>query len=324
MNNNVTIVMYHFVRDLSNSRYPNIKGLDLKLFIEQIDYLQKHYNVISMEMLINAIHYNERLPKKSVVLTFDDAYIDHFLNVFPILFDKKIQGSFYTPAKAILESNVLDVNKIHFILASSSDIDWLVNRIFQELDDYRNTFKLASNDSYFNKLAVANRLDSKEVIFVKRLLQKELPEDLRNIIVDLLFKECVGMSETAFSKELYMNTSQLKCMLDSGMHIGNHGYDHYWLNSLTEAEQKKEIKEGCKFLENLGVDMNNWTMCYPYGAYNQSLMNILKESNCKLALTTKVDLVNLDRDNKFELPRLDTNDLPKNRLSQTDIWFDKI
>ncbi len=324
MNNNVTIVMYHFVRDLSNSRYPNIKGLDLKLFIEQIDYLQKHYNVISMEMLINAIHYNERLPKKSVVLTFDDAYIDHFLNVFPILFDKKIQGSFYTPAKAILESNVLDVNKIHFILASSSDIDWLVNRIFQELDDYRNTFKLESNYSYFNKLAVANRLDSKEVIFVKRLLQKELPEDLRNIIVDLLFKECVGMCETAFSKELYMNTSQLKCMLDSGMHIGNHGYDHHWLNSLTEAEQQKEIKEGCKFLENLGVDMNNWTMCYPYGAYDQSLMNILKESNCKLALTTKVDLVNLDRDNKFELPRLDTNDLPKNRLSQTDIWFDKI
>ena len=35
--NNLTIVMYHYVRDLKNSRYPDIKGLDVSLFKEQID-----------------------------------------------------------------------------------------------------------------------------------------------------------------------------------------------------------------------------------------------------------------------------------------------
>ncbi|MGV8982708.1 hypothetical protein [Clostridium sp.] len=34
----VSIVMYHYVRDLKNSRYPEIKGLDYNLFKNQIDF----------------------------------------------------------------------------------------------------------------------------------------------------------------------------------------------------------------------------------------------------------------------------------------------
>ena len=37
---NLTIVMYHYVRDLNNSRYPDIKGLDINLFKEQINYMR--------------------------------------------------------------------------------------------------------------------------------------------------------------------------------------------------------------------------------------------------------------------------------------------
>ena len=57
----VTVVMYHYVRDLKNSKYPNIKGLDIKLFNEQILYLKKNYNVISMEEFFNAIFENSKL-----------------------------------------------------------------------------------------------------------------------------------------------------------------------------------------------------------------------------------------------------------------------
>ena len=37
------------------------------------------------------------------------------------------------------------------------------------------------------------------------------------------------LKEEAFSRELYMSMDQIKCMVDCGMHIGSHGYDHYWL-----------------------------------------------------------------------------------------------
>ena len=52
-------------------------------------------------------------------------------------------------------------------------------------------------------------------------------------------------------------------------------------------------------------------MNYPYGAYNDSLINILKKKGCKFAVCTEVRTANLKSDNRYALPRLDTNDLPK-------------
>lgn len=317
----VTIIMYHYVRDLKNSRYPDIKGLDLALFIEQVDYLRKNYNIVSMEAVIDALENQGELPPKAVLLTFDDAYAEHFTNVLPILYNRKLQGSFYVPAKAICENIVLDVNKIHFILASAPDTDDLIKKTFLEIGKFRKDFQLESDDFYFKKLAVANTYDPKEVIFFKRLLQKELPEELRNIITNNLFQTFVGMEESVFSRELYMNKEQLQCMILNGMHIGHHSYDHYWLNALSEEKQRIEIEKGCDFLKDLGVNMKNWTMCYPYGGYDESLLRILKEYNCKLGLTTKVSIADLAIDGRLELPRLDTNDIPKNSHSLPDKWF---
>lgn len=62
-------------------------------------------------------------------------------------------------------------------------------------------------------------------------------------------------------------------------------------------------------------------MCYPFGAFDDKLVNILKEKGCKLGLTTQVDIADISKHNQYELPRLDTNDLPKNRLSETNIWL---
>lgn len=41
------VVMYHYVRDLKNSRYPAIKGLDLKLFCQQIEFFLQHFSFVN-------------------------------------------------------------------------------------------------------------------------------------------------------------------------------------------------------------------------------------------------------------------------------------
>ena len=66
MKSEVTVVMYHYVRDLKNSRYPNIKGLDIEKFKKQINFFKKNYNFIRMEDLIE--YYKspneKKLPEK--------------------------------------------------------------------------------------------------------------------------------------------------------------------------------------------------------------------------------------------------------------------
>lgn len=324
----LTVVMYHYVRDLKNSRYPNIKGLQVDLFREQILFLKKHYNFVTVEQVIDAYHNGnpKDLPDHPVLLTFDDAYRDHFDYVFPILEHNKIQGAFYAPVKAVTENTVLDVNKIHFILASTPEekLPNLINEIKIQLNTFRSDWNLKDFDYYFDKLAVANRFDPKEVIFVKRLLQVELDEKLRKIITDDIFRKVIGMDESMFSRELYMSIDQIKCMVDCGMHIGSHGYDHYWLGSLSKEKQEYEIKKSIEFIKEVGGDINNWSICYPYGNYNVDTISLLKTNGCKLGLTTEVKLVDFDcvmQDSIYKLPRLDTNDLPKDRNALPNQWY---
>lgn len=326
--NDLTIIMYHYVRDLKNSRFPEIKGLEVELFKEQISYLEKNYHFVTAEQVIAAFKKEERLPSKAVLLTFDDAYIDHYTNVFPILEQKKIQGCFYPPVKAITEHSVLDVNKVHFIIAATpkDQFGHLLEKIKQLLIQYQDEFQLNTYDYYFEKLAVANRFDPKEVIFVKRLLQVELPEKLRNIITKQLFTEAVRIEEEVFSRELYMNKDQMRCMVNCGMHVGSHGYDHYWLGSLPKDKQNEEIQQAIHFIQEIGGDINNWTMCYPYGNYNDDTIDILKSNGCQFGLTTRVALASIDStetDAIFKLPRLDTNDIPKQADAPANEWFQK-
>ena len=58
------------------------------------------------------------------------------------------------------------------------------------------------------------------------------------------------------------------------------------------------------------IDKNNWVMNYPYGSYNKNTIEILEKLNCTLAVTTRVDVCNLNKHKKYELPRLDTIDFP--------------
>ena len=325
--NKLTVVMYHYVRDLKNSRYPEIKGCDVRLFKEQVGFLKKYYNFPTVEEIIDAYYNDKELPEKSVLLTFDDAYKDHFEYVFPILEHEHIQGAFYPPVKAVTEHTVLDVNKIHFILASTpaDKFDKLLNEIKLLLDRYRDEYQLESYDYYFNKLATFDRFDTKEVLFFKRLLQVELPEKLRNLMTDELFVKIVGIDESAFSRELYMSIDQIKCMVDCGMHIGSHGYDHYWLSSLPKEKQEFEIAKSIEFIEMVGGNSKNWTICYPYGDYNQDTIDLLKQHGCKMGLCTKVDIATLGSDLKdsiFKLPRLDVNDLPKDSNAEPNKWYE--
>jgi len=315
--------MYHYVRDLLNSRFPEIKGLDINSFKEQIAYLKKHYTIITMEELISAIDNDTSVPDKSVLLTFDDAYLDHYTQVFPVLVENGIQGSFYPPVKAITEHQVLDVNKIHFILASCENKSDLVSDLFGLLDKYRNEYKLESSDFYYKKLGIASRYDTAEVIFIKRLLQVELDGQLRNVITNILFEKYVGMSEASFSRELYMSIEQIKTMKHFGMHIGSHGYDHFWLNSLSKEKQRNEIEKSIEFIGQIGGDVTQWTMCYPYGGYNQDTISVLKESNCKLGLTTNVNVADISKESRFALSRLDTNDIPKDSKTNVNEWLAK-
>jgi peptidoglycan/xylan/chitin deacetylase (PgdA/CDA1 family) len=311
MNRQVAIVMYHYVRDLKHSRFPAIKGLSLERFCRQLDYIQARYTPISVEKLLRALGSGgEDLPPNPILLTFDDGYSDHFANVFPLLDARGIQGCFFPPAQAVLEHTVLDVNKIHFVLATVPNPGTLLEQVFSSLAEFRSEHALKTREAYLLTVSGKHRYDTREVMVLKRLLQRELPEPVRTEIVQRLFAEHVTADEVAFACELYMSVNQIECLRRHGMHIGSHGYTHAWLDDLSPEAQAVEVDRSLDFLQKLGVGKDEWTMCYPYGGFNDSLLQILRVRQCRLGFAVEAGVADLDVDDPLTLPRLDTNDLP--------------
>ncbi len=308
--NNLQIVMYHYVRDLKHSRYPEIKGMDISLFREQIKFLCETFKIVTMEQVIAALKGQFRLPDKAILLTFDDGYIDNFTYVMPVLEEANVQGSFFIPGKTFAEHKLLDVNKIHYILASAKPEN-LLEDLFCKMNYYRgNEFDFQSNEELFAEYASeTGRFDSREIVFIKRMLQTVLPERLRNRITSELIEKYVGVDEEKLAYELYMTEEQIRTLKRHGMYIGVHGYDHYWLADLSEQQMRSDIDNALGVMEEF-IDRREWIMNYPYGNYNEAVIRYISGCGCYMGFTTEVRTADIYNDNRYRFPRLDCNDFP--------------
>src|SRR5579859_233905 len=85
----VPILMYHLVGQL----HPGNHGYTIRLTIStarfraEMDWLHREgYHAISMQRLYDALERGAALPKKPVMITFDDGYRDVLWNAAPILY----------------------------------------------------------------------------------------------------------------------------------------------------------------------------------------------------------------------------------------------
>lgn len=319
----LTVVMYHYVRPISTSRYPRIRGLEMRDFGGQLDYLKRHYQSVTAAQVIQASRGEYELPDAPLLLTFDDGYRDH-IDVFRVLKKRGMNGVFFPPASVVRERKVIDVNKLHFVLASVQDIQLLVGAIERTIISSKDKYALLPLTEYRNRYWQDNRFDPASVNYVKRMLQVGLPEELRAEIADDLFSKYVSSDAQAFANELYLSESDLKEMLAEGMEVGSHGYSHYWLNSLSLDQQSLDIDRSLEFLSSLGVCLRDFLFCYPYGGYSDETLELLTHRGCGAAFTTRVALANTLPENMLEIPRLDTKDLPVSGGSSIVNWTKQV
>ena len=125
----ITIVMYHYVRPILNSKYPGFERIKLRNFQQKtINYLQKNYSIIDLEEIIEAL-LKKNLPINACWLTFDDGYKNHITHNMPELVARKLRATFFH-RRSCYKSVVLDVNSIHHILSTIDDIDQLIRNTF--------------------------------------------------------------------------------------------------------------------------------------------------------------------------------------------------
>ena len=310
--NELFVIMYHYVRKVKDGRYPGMKALEYDDFERQISFFEREFNIVTMEDILDALDGRKVLPEKAVLLTFDDAYIDCWNNVFPLLDEKNIQGSFFISGEAVIERKLMDVNSIQFIL-SQGDIDEIKEDLDRLLDEYRKDNEeaknLPSNQDLFAEFGKASRFDNEKTIYVKRLLQRELPYAIRHSIVHRLFSYYSDVDACILGDELYMTKQQLTHMKRSSMHIGLHGYEHIWGGCLSDKDMREWIDRSLSALGEY-IDINNWTMSYPFGSYSDEMISYISSKGCKAGFLSQVGKAEINERYRYRIVRFDANDFP--------------
>jgi peptidoglycan/xylan/chitin deacetylase (PgdA/CDA1 family) len=302
--------MYHYVHERGGGGFSRRVGRSYEEFQGQLDYIQHHYTVIDAERFVDAVRGNRALPANACMLTFDDGYRIHHSIVFQALKARGLCGFFFPPARSAVEPVVLDVHKIHFALTAGVAHAEIGKHLCGWIDGAARALGLQSSQDYWALYARPSRFDPAETVFIKRVLQKGLPEEARSVAVDWLFRRFAGRDEAALSAAFYMNPDELREMVRAGMSVGSHGYAHRWLDTLDEAGQTREIEQSLDLLSGIGADTRDWIMCYPYGGQSPDLVALLPRFNCLAGVTTRVAVADVGVDTPLLLPRLDTNDLP--------------
>jgi peptidoglycan/xylan/chitin deacetylase (PgdA/CDA1 family) len=307
LDNYINIVMYHFVRE-KNNKLNSFKFLNIKDFIKQLKFFKKKYNFLQPSEIKYIIKNRINIKKNCIWLTFDDGYKDHYKFVLPILDEHNIKASFFPVVKSSINFEVLDANKIQFLIStlSSSKLLSLIELYFNK----NKLFKKYGDFSIFiRSTIIKKRLDTKEVALIKILLQNKFDYSDRKKINFFLFKKYITNDEKNFAKLLYMNLKEIKILKNFGHEIGVHTISHPWLDSLDYKQQEKEILGSINFWKNNRVIKSDATFCYPYGRYNADTIKILKTSpNVSFGITTYSDVYRHQNFNNYEIPRKDTID----------------
>ena len=303
-----TIVMYHYVRDLPNTIYPNIKGRLTIDFVKQLEFIQKNYSIISLRQYLEFLTLGKKIPAKTCLLTFDDGLRDHYQNVFPILKRAGIKATFFIPTGTLLNKVVLPVHKLHFLLATMDSMDILneyhqtIQKWYPQLYDKYVIFKDQP------KSEQKNVWDDNIVNNLKYHLSM-MPAEMKERILEPLFRKHLGPEES-FNEELYLHWEELKEMVDDGQEIGNHTVNHPRLTTLSEKALFEEIHASKKVLEE-GLNIKVLSISPPYGDFNDETINLIKKTGHHCSLTTDSGINISPGVDPFRLKRMDTNSIPR-------------
>lgn len=308
-----TIIMFHYVRDIAHSRYPEIKGLELSQFRFLLDTLQRDYSPITANDICACLDEEKPLPQRACLLTFDDGYLEHYTEVFPELARRGLSGCFYPPVDAVKRKKLLDVNKIHLLLAHNgyANIKRLLVK-FKHLyeAEFKQNATLPAWETLWQQYAVPGRFDSAEVIFFKRVLQHALPTETRSYLCDALWTAVMDIDEETAARETYVSLDMLRLMARNGMHIGIHGKTHSWLDKIPPVQQQQEIDASLGLLREV-YSTQTWprSIAYPYGAYNEDTLDYCGQCQISFGLTTEAKDADITKNNRFMMPRVDVNDV---------------
>jgi peptidoglycan/xylan/chitin deacetylase (PgdA/CDA1 family) len=298
-------IMYHYIRPEPKG-LPFFRYLHLDDFRSQLDLFEREHGFLSREDFLQALDSGDPAGP-GVVLTFDDAFADHFDYVLPELRRRGLWGIFYIPTGMYQNGALLDVHRLHLLLGAfggDAILAGLNNMISPEMLSQ-------SHIEEFRSLAYDRQDNEANAAEVKLMLNYFISYEYGEEILDRLMHKFFNGTRLE-SESFYVSSKQINILQESGMIVGSHAVSHRMFSKLPVAEQKREIESSFDFLDRVTGGLEFRTFCFPYGgndSFNAESERLLEEAGC--AFSFKVEPRNITADDLSQrrqaLPRFDCN-----------------
>lgn len=106
----LTIITYHSISDRSD---PN--SISPKDFLQQAEFISKNYNISRLKQTKDILSVNNNNDNRTVIFTFDDAYLDFYETAYPILEKLSIPSTVFIPSWYIGKYNEWDLHLDKYI-----------------------------------------------------------------------------------------------------------------------------------------------------------------------------------------------------------------
>src|SRR5439155_23080733 len=95
-----------------------------QLFRQQMEVLAREYNPVSLDNVLLFVQGKKKMPRKPVVLTFDDGYADNAEFAAPILNEFGIPGVFYVTVDCVDKATPPWVARLRYAFHTTRKSSW--------------------------------------------------------------------------------------------------------------------------------------------------------------------------------------------------------
>ena len=299
----VRILAYHRVLESAvpdGFRFdPELISASAEAFRAQLAIVRRDCAPLRFDELLTHLDRGRPLPRRAVLITFDDGYDDNYRIAYPLLREAGLSAMFFVSTAHIDSGrpyaydwlvHMLSIAPADRVVAPELDIDWALPA---DLPGRR---------------AIAGRM-------LDRI--KTLPATDQEALIERLQHAWAMPAEAGHPDCRPMSWAQLREMRAGGMEIGSHGVGHRMLAKLPAAEMRAELDASKRSIEReLGAEAI--AISYPVGgrdAYDAEVMAAVRESGYRLACTYLAGAESLHPASRYALRRI-----PVERQTDDD-WF---
>ncbi len=288
-------------------------------FAQHLQVLKKACNVIPLKQMAEQLKLKK--IKKSIAITFDDGTADNFLAAKPLLEQYQLPATFFITSCNIGHQQEFWWDELENIFLFSNRLPRQFSfSINNEAIDYdlENETNLSEHLRHIHTLWKAT-LDDPPTLRCRLFLYiwqalKPLPHHQQQTILQHI-KEWAKVNYNVRPQYTCMSVEQLQSLSNHPLFdIGVHTSTHPALAFHDHSFQKKEISDNKKFLEDItGKRLD--LLSYPYGNYNNTTINAVRDCGLSIAFTTEEDIITKNS-NQYKLGRYQVKNLRSSEFQQ--------